>query len=312
MRIIAKLCKNRLSFGVLASQILTFSISHRRGKRCPPDTLPPLTETGHRCPAAISLNEKGLIMFTHPMPPQQIRDALAGNGSTEEKRNRLLLAWRYLLHWGRQQQLPLSDPETDTQTRLLIADQTYAFHSLLFDINAVLELKLDDKSIVYGGETQLRVKVTNKSDQPIELKRHELSLRTTVRKRGIHPKHEVKRDETYDCFKSAYSFGLPPEERRLRATSGEKLFTSTGCVGMYNGMPSLVIEKDGVLKHASHNDAERALIAGNTSQEFIYSIGSGWYINEYELQVNYYYSFKTMSLRSILSPPLSFDITANK
>jgi len=173
-----------------------------------------------------------------------------------------------------------------------------------------ITLTLDDKTIVFGGETKLHIKVTNTSDNPIELYRRSFLLRTTVHKRGKHPDHEVTRDEIYDCFNNSYGFGFR-SKRILRATTNDALSTNRGAIQMRGGAPVVIVDKDGKPKHAGLYDEDRPIIAGNASREFVYSIGSGWLINEYELQIHYR-PRKKMSVPYILSPPVSFDVVAKK
>jgi len=169
-----------------------------------------------------------------------------------------------------------------------------------------IELTVDAKSIAFGAETKLRIKVTNTSDHRVELDRRDFYLLTTVHKRGTHPDHEVERDEIYDCFRRSYGYS-----RTLRATHNDSLFTNDGAIQISSrGVPALIVIRDGKAKHAADiYDEDHPTIAGNASRTFTYSIGSGWFINEYELQVHYRPREK-MSVPYILSPPLSFDVTA--
>jgi hypothetical protein len=169
-----------------------------------------------------------------------------------------------------------------------------------------IELTVDAKSIAFGAETKLRIKVTNTSDHRVELDRCDFDLRTTVHKRGTHPDHEVERDEIYDCFRMSYGYSY---SHTLRATHNDSLFTNDGAIQISDrGVPALIVERDGKAKHAYTYDVDHPTIAGNASSEFTYSIGRGWFINEYELQIHYR-PHEKMSVPYILSPPLSFDVT---
>jgi hypothetical protein len=169
-----------------------------------------------------------------------------------------------------------------------------------------IALTVDAKSIAFGAETKLRIKVTNTSDHRVELDRRDFVLLTTVHKRGTHPDHEVERDEIYDCFRMSFGFDF----RTLRATHNDSLFTKDGAIQISGrGVPALIVIRDGKAKHAADiYDEDHPTIAGNASRTFTYSIGSGGFINEYELQVHYR-PHEKMSVPYIPSPPLSFDVT---
>jgi hypothetical protein len=172
-----------------------------------------------------------------------------------------------------------------------------------------IALTVDAKSIAFGAETKLHVKVTNTSDQRVELYRRDFLLCTTVHKRGTHPDHAVARDEIYDCFNNSYGFDFRTKQI-LRATMNDALFTNDGAIQISGrGVPALIVDRGGKAKHADIYDEDRPTIPGNASREFTYSIGLGWFINEYELQIHYRPPVK-MPVPYILSPPLSFDVTA--
>ena len=87
----------------------------------------------------------------------------------------------------------------------------------------------------------------------------------------------------------------------------DALFTNEGQIPMYRGAPRLEIKKDGKWKMAGLYDEQRPEIPSEQSVEFVYTIGEGWLINEYELQVRYRPREK-LEAQYILSPPLSFDV----
>ncbi len=170
-----------------------------------------------------------------------------------------------------------------------------------------ITLTIDANSIIFGAETKLHIEVTNTSDQPVQLYRRDFRLHTTVHKRGTHPEHDVTRDEIYDCFNSSYGFGLGTK-RIVRATYNDALFTNDGTIQMFGGAPRVTVVRERVTKTAGLYDEDRPSVAGNASNDFTYSIGAGWLINEYELQVQYR-PRENMTVPYILSPPLSFDVT---
>jgi len=178
----------------------------------------------------------------------------------------------------------------------------------IVDPDLKFTLILDKNSIPFGGETKLHVMVENTSDKPIKLDRRNIGLRITVHKRGLHPDRRVKRDEIYDCFNRSYRFNIP-SERILRATMTTAMFTNTGMIQMRDGAPNVFIEREGEIKLAGLYDEDHPAIAAKSSREFVYSVGSGWLINEYELQIHYTLREKFLGLYYILSPPVSFDIT---
>jgi hypothetical protein len=110
-----------------------------------------------------------------------------------------------------------------------------------------IALTVDAKSIAFGAETKLRIKVTNTADHRVELDRSDFVLLTTVHKRGTHPDHEVERDEIYDCFNRSYGYS-----RTLRATHNDSLFTNDGAIQISDhGVPALIVIRDGKAKHAA-------------------------------------------------------------
>jgi len=176
-----------------------------------------------------------------------------------------------------------------------------------------ITLAVDDDTIGFGQDTRLRVVVENTTKHSIELHNRHLLLRTTVHTRGTHPTDDVARDEIYDAFRNDYFDDSDLENRRnpskriLRATLAEPLLTTGGEIKMRDGRPLLMIEKDGKEKHADLYDEALPTIDAGESQEFVFSIGKGWLINEYELQVSYQLRDEE-TVPFVFSPPVSFNV----
>ena len=174
-----------------------------------------------------------------------------------------------------------------------------------------IRLKLDKRQIAFGTDTTLRIKVRNNSDQPLQIHRRDFNLLTTVHKRGTHPDHEVERDEIYDCFKNLYGFGR--RDSMLRATMTEALFTNQGVIEMRRGAPVLTRKTGG--KRVGLYAEQRPTIPKDKTKEFVYSIGHGWLINEYELQIQYRLREDEKAKQAIpyiMSPPVSLDVGTPK
>jgi len=171
-----------------------------------------------------------------------------------------------------------------------------------------LELKTDHSSIPYGKETTLTVKFTNDRDKPVSLYRRDLHFAVTVHKRGTSPEGKVPRDEIFDCFNNPLH-DFTAKIQLLRATTYVKLFTDTGYIRMQNGNPELIIQAEGGEKRAGLYDEQKRTVEPGESVEFQYTIGKGWWINEYEFSVRYYPRGERRTY-PIMSKPLSFDVLA--
>jgi len=179
-----------------------------------------------------------------------------------------------------------------------------------------IELELPKSRVRYGGAAKLAVKVKNLSDRRVEVYRRDLLLNITVHERGRLPRGDPPRDVTYDSQKDPYYDWQKDADTRavacarffLRSTSSVPLFTDPGEISMLEGSPDLYIDKGGERKGAGLYDEVKTVIAPRKSAPLGYRIGSGWLVNEYELQVQY----RLPSPRTvvyILSRPIPFDVT---
>lgn len=171
-----------------------------------------------------------------------------------------------------------------------------------------IELELSKGRVRYGDAAKLLVKMTNVSDKRVELYRRELLLRITVHERGRLPRSKPVRDFTYDSDKDPYTLDVASARFFLRASSCLHLFSDPGEVSMLEGSPFLYIEKRGERKRAGLYDEVKTVIAPEKSATFGYRIGSGWFVNEYELQVQYRPP-SASTVPYILSKPIAFDVT---
>jgi hypothetical protein len=172
-----------------------------------------------------------------------------------------------------------------------------------------IRLSIDRRTIQFAGHTKLRLTVENMSDRAVELRRGSFWLAVTVRTRGTHPQREVDRDETYDCFNNPYGM-LHGSTAVIRATMTCALLTNQGEIQMRSGAPVLMIRTHGVLKivFAGTQHEQWPDIAAGESLTCTYTIGTGWLVNEYELQVKYLQGEKREP-RHIVSRAESFDVT---
>ncbi|MDB5336136.1 MAG: hypothetical protein JWN70_1755 [Planctomycetaceae bacterium] len=173
-----------------------------------------------------------------------------------------------------------------------------------------ISLTLDKKSINFGSTTKLHVKFVNASDEPFRLSIDDYQMTITVHQRGTHPKHAVERDSIYDSHKNQIQVDARSKPF-LRAARGCQLSIDPGSIRMRRGDPELTTERYVEEKPTENGGDTRPFIPAKSSREFIYTLGEDWFVNEYELQVVYYLRDKS-SPGIILSPPLSFDVTAKK
>jgi hypothetical protein len=173
---------------------------------------------------------------------------------------------------------------------------------------AKLQIKLESDShrVTYNHKAVLTVSVTNGWDKPIGLYRRDLLLAITVHKRGTTPQGKPKHDEIFDCFNNPYH-DFAGKTQLLRATMYEKLFTDKGDIRMKEGNPELIIQKESESKRAGLYDEDKRTLEPGASAIFRYTIGTGWYINEYELQVRYR-PRENIGVEFVVSEPMSFDV----
>lgn len=171
-----------------------------------------------------------------------------------------------------------------------------------------IELEVSKSKVGYGEAAKLLVKMRNVSDTRVELYRRELLLRITVHERGRLPRSKPVRDFTHDSDKDPYTLDVASARFFLRASSCLHLFSDPGEISMVEGSPSLYIEKGGERKLAGLYDEVKTVIGPQKSATFGYRIGSGWFVNEYELQVQYRPP-ATSTVPYILSKPIAFDVT---
>jgi hypothetical protein len=169
-----------------------------------------------------------------------------------------------------------------------------------------IQIKLDSPRVAYGSNAVLTVSISNGWDKPISLYRRDLLLAITVHERGTSPAGKPKRDEIFDCFNNPYHEFIT-KTQLLRATTYVKLFTDKGTIRMQKGNPDLVVLKQGESKRAGLYDEDKRTLEPGASLVFQYAIGTGWYINEYELQVRYR-PRENIGVKCVMSKPVSLDV----
>ncbi len=83
------------------------------------------------------------------------------------------------------------------------------------------------------------------------------------------------------------------------------MLTDAGDIRMEDGDPDLYVFKDGKHQRPSLYDEDKTVIEPGKTVTSSYNIGSGWLLNEYELQVAYLRGPQ----ERVLSKPASFDVT---
>ncbi len=169
-----------------------------------------------------------------------------------------------------------------------------------------LELNLATNRVRYGEATKLTVTLRNVSSEPVKLYRRDFLLSITAHKRGRHPLGDPVRDHMYDSQKNPY-VDRARKLRFLRSTRYLHLFTETGDIRRDIGGLRLFAEKEGERKGAAPHDQIFTVIPPGEVSRCDYSIGSGWHINEYELQLKYRPRPPT-AVEYILSKPIPFDV----
>ncbi len=167
-----------------------------------------------------------------------------------------------------------------------------------------IELHLLSGRVRYGQSTRARIAITNQSKESVRLSRRDLFFRVTVHERGRLPEGEPGRDGIFDCAKEPYQTDMG-QVLFLRATSSFSLLTDAGDIRMENGSPDLYVSKDGQQRRPSLYDETKTVVEPGKTVTSSYSIGSGWLLNEYELQVAYVRGPR----ERVLSKPASFDVT---
>ncbi len=173
-----------------------------------------------------------------------------------------------------------------------------------------ITLALDSRSLKFGEHGRLHVTVRNSTEQPVELYRRDFHLRTTVNKRGVDPERQIERDSIYDSMANPYGFAIE-SKCLLRATMSTALFTNDGDIRMREGAPALFVARSDGDRPAGLYDEQRPMLQPGQPVDFMYAIGAGWLVNEYELQISYRPRENT-AVPNILSPPLSVDVTARE
>ena len=163
-----------------------------------------------------------------------------------------------------------------------------------------ISLLLAKTEVEYGGQTELCVKLRNMSRQNIELQGRNLRLSIAVRRRGTCPDGAVDRDDIFDSRSKDFTLGSTTLVRAQKAT---RLFVSNASIVSRRGLPSSMVGSS----RLSIYDEETILISPGNSHALVYRVGSGWWINEYELQIEYAGS-EDSPVAYVLSTPIAFDV----
>jgi hypothetical protein len=159
----------------------------------------------------------------------------------------------------------------------------------------------------YGNLAKLVVTIQNRSEKPLELARDYLLLSVTLHQRGLLPEREPARDEIYDSLSNPYCDDTS-NIAFLRATIGVHLYAFSRDVEMGDGRPHLLLHTEGKRRRAEISDWVANVLAPHETWTLSYTIGRGWFINEYELQVRCR-TRPPSAAGYILSKPIAFDVT---